>query len=270
MGLRYSEDLFAAREKRLPPRPIPIHEPIQITFDPDPILYAAISPDGEWFVYTSGREGLSTLWIRPADPNRVLLPRPITQEAGNQISPAFSPDGNRIAFVGTGHDVKGDIYVLDLRRQTEAPLRLTGRDTEDGSPCFSPDGQTIFFHQRRTGDTGPSLAFRRLQGDDQRVHVLNGMGAFPALSPDGKTCAFVSYRDDPGGDIALLDLETNQVVQITDGAAMDLFPSWSRDGRSLYFTRFGSDTDKDGALTGRDNGVIHRVRPQSREKRAYP
>ncbi|MBW2609120.1 MAG: tetratricopeptide repeat protein [Deltaproteobacteria bacterium] len=264
--------IFTRESKRLPPRQLPVNSPVQVTFEADPVLYAAISFTGEWLVYTSSRRELSGLWLRSADPARVVLPRLLTSEAGNKSAPAFSPDGRLVVFVGTGYDVKGDIYLMALNKTDARPVRLTGRDTEDGAPCFSPDGKTLYFHQ-----TGPAEAQRHIVALDldnrelpPRLIDTGGDGSFPNISPDGRQLAFVSVRYDPNGDIFIAELGTGKVIPVTRGTARDLFPVWSADNKHIYFSRFVIDTDRDGAVTPNDNAVICRVRTNEKLPAAYP
>ncbi|UCF95001.1 MAG: PD40 domain-containing protein, partial [Desulfobacterales bacterium] len=140
-----------AETARLKPYRLPVSEPEQITSEAVPVLYGAVSRDGQWLVYASGREEFTDLWLRSADPSVVVLPRRLTSDPADEIAPTFSPDGRYVAYVGTSYDVKGDIYVLDLKAETSKPARLTGRDTEDGFPCFTPDGRTLYFHQAEPG-----------------------------------------------------------------------------------------------------------------------
>lgn len=62
----------------------------------------------------------------------------------------------------------------------------------------------------------------------------------PLFSPDGRRLAFVSNRTG-GGDIYILNLETNDLQRLTFDDAPDQLDSWSRDGNWIYF----SSTSKD-------------------------
>lgn len=62
----------------------------------------------------------------------------------------------------------------------------------------------------------------------------------PIYSPDGKRLAFVSNRTG-GGDIYVLNLETNDLSRITFDDALDSLDAWSRDGKWLYFSSASRD-----------------------------
>ncbi|HEY0458943.1 MAG TPA: S41 family peptidase [Pyrinomonadaceae bacterium] len=62
----------------------------------------------------------------------------------------------------------------------------------------------------------------------------------PLFSPDGRRLAFVSNRTG-GGDIYILNLETNDLQRLTFDDTLDQLDAWSRDGNWIYF----SSTSKD-------------------------
>ncbi|MBW1853021.1 MAG: PD40 domain-containing protein, partial [Deltaproteobacteria bacterium] len=226
--------LFSRPEtKRLRPKPLPVNRPVQITF-----------------------------------PSNVVLPKQLVQAAGKLSAPAFSRDGQWIAFVGTGHDAKGDIYLIKRDHKGSRPRRLTGRDTADGAPCFSPDGKTLYFHQSKPGQIRRRLLALDLSDPQPLPQPLeiDGDGSFPSISPDGKRCAFVSFRDDPRGDIFVTNLDSKEVVPITKGASRDIFPCWSPDGQYIYFSRLRPDRDR--AIT--TNAVIFRILAHEQDRFAYP
>jgi len=258
--------------KKAGPRSLPVNKPEQITSETDPVLHAVVSNDGKWMVYTSGRENFTDLWLRSADPGVVVLPQRLTSDPAPESSPAFSPDGRFIAFTGTANDVKGDIYLLDLKSAESGAIRLTGRDTADGGPCFSADGHKLYFHQAGPADENRRLAVLDLNGKDKTPVLLNtgGDGSFPAVAPDGRQLAFVTYRNDPAGDIFILDLKDKSVQNLTRGPYMDGFPEWSSDSSYVYFSRIAVDIDQDGRLTRNDNPTIYRVKVQDKHLRPYP
>src|SRR5215472_16473071 len=68
-----------------------------------------------------------------------------TSFEGEENMPSFSPDGNQIAFTGTGENSgPSSIYVKQIG--SDSTLRLTSDSSYvDIAPVWSPDGQTIAF-----------------------------------------------------------------------------------------------------------------------------
>ncbi len=262
---------FEKEAKVRPPR-LPVNEPVQLSFEPDPVTYACVTPDGRWMAYTERDRDFSSLWLRSGDPDVVVVPRKLDEGIGDRYAPAVSRDGALVAYAGTAHDVKGDLYLVDTREQTPEPRRLTGRETEDGWPSFSPDGKRLVFHQLRPGERFRKLALMNLTGPGPVTEVLEtgGDGSFPAFSPRGDQVAYVSFREDPGGDIYLLDIATGVSKALTQGPARDLYPQWSPDGESVYFTRIESH-DLDESQRGREvPPVVFRTQAHSPESGVFP
>lgn len=57
----------------------------------------------------------------------------------------------------------------------------------------------------------------------------------PVWSPDGKKVAFTSNQDGKWS-IYVIDLNTNEVKQLTDSSASEIAPSWSPDGSRIVFS----------------------------------
>jgi TolB protein len=75
--------------------------------------------------------------------------RNLTNHPEDDVTPAWSPDGQRIAFV-TGRDGDLEIYIMDANG--ENPRNLTNHPAKDIAPAWSPDGKTIAFVTDRDGN----------------------------------------------------------------------------------------------------------------------
>ena len=267
--------VVAEKEKdRKPPLALPVNQPVQISFESDPVLYAAFSGDGKTVAYVLENEGRSSLWLIPGDSAANAPPQNRLEDMGRISAPALSRDGRSLAFVATDYDAKGDIYLLSVDKTESTPLRLTGRGSSDGAPALSPDGRRIYFQRLLPGEVLPQLAAMDLDApvgsqDIPKVDTLRE-GAFPSVSPNGESLAFVSFTKDSGGDIWVLDLKTGDAKPITKGPSQDLYPTWSVNGKWIYFSRFDADTNGDGIISFDDNAVICRVVCEDTGLQVYP
>ena len=129
-------------------------------------------------------------------------------------SPAFSPDGKRVAFEGNKDGVV-DIFEIDLH--TKEIRNLTQDDDYDANPWYAPDGTSLLYN-RRIGSTWKIFSVA-LSDPTRKTQLTFGpsVDIQPAYSKDGKTVYFSSDR---GGynvfNIFTLDLATGESKQYTD------------------------------------------------------
>lgn len=257
-----------------------VHQPVQITSETASVGLFDIAPEKDILVYIAGRShssfGLRKDIYRTAkDPGNPAIPEALTGDIAEEADPAISHDGSLVAYVGFDHDVKGDIYLLETGKNEKA-RRLTGRETEEGSPRFSGDGNTLYFHQKRPGDKGFHLVYINLSHPEKIHRVFEQEtenapdSAMPSPSRKGDRIAFVSSRKDAKGDIFIFDKTRGSLTQVTKGPFADRFPAWSQDDRYLYFVRKGFDTNQDGIITEDDNDVIFRVCLLDQKTRQIP
>ncbi|MBI1788121.1 MAG: PD40 domain-containing protein [Acidobacteria bacterium] len=106
------------------------------------IVAPALSPDGRRVVF----EALNQLWLMEFGSK----PQQLTNDGYYKQSPAWSPDGSRIAYCS---DKAGsaDIYVLELATRQERRV-TTLADSAELDPAWSPDGKQLAF-QKQDGTT---------------------------------------------------------------------------------------------------------------------
>lgn len=133
------------------------------------------SPDGKWLLFVSNRERRERVYlVRPDGSDlRVLSGEGF---AGDEREPAFSPDGQRVAYVARHPDGKSRIWVADVAGGT--PVALTDGARRDDMPAWSPDGKALVFVSEREGDT--DLYLMRPDGTGQtRLTTAKGADWLP-------------------------------------------------------------------------------------------
>jgi Tol biopolymer transport system component/DNA-binding winged helix-turn-helix (wHTH) protein len=170
---------------------------------------------------------------------------PLTTYPGRESQPAFSPDGNQIAFVWSGaKDDNTDVYVRLVDGGNW--VRLTDDPGDDVNPVWSPDGRTIAFY-RSSADGDGIFLVPALGGAERKLAGVwanrFGFGSHTWIhwSPDGRWLAVSdkTSAEEPFS-LFLLSTETGEKRRVTSPPASvvgDCSPAFSPDGKQLGFVR---------------------------------
>lgn len=167
------------------------------------------------------------LWVADADgenaQSALVSPEPI-------ISPAWSPDGGRLAYVSF-ESRKPVVYVHDVasgKRRLIANFRGS-----NSAPAWSPDGRTLAVTLSRDG--GSQLyVIDANGGEPRRLSQSSSIDTEPVYTPDGKSIYFVSDR---GGAPQIYKMAANGggAERVTFSGNYNISPAVSPDGRWLTY-----------------------------------
>lgn len=175
--------------------------------------------------------------------------RRITRRRLGAYSPAWSPDGRRLAFSAI---VWREGFQVFVKRLGGGVRRITHGEDSYAYPTWAPDGRRIAAVRGRWAPDGSydeSLVVMRANGRRRQV-IFAGGGGFirhPAWSPDGGSIAFEhtdvsSTGADP--NLYILPAQGGSARLIAyDGGSQD-HPDWSPDGRLIAYSwglELGSD-----------------------------
>ncbi len=213
----------------------------QLTTQPGLEEFPSLSPDGKWIVYDGNQSGNADIYLQSVGGHNAIN---LTKDSPtDDIQPAFSPDGESIAFRSDRDG--GGIFVMG--RTGESVRRVTDIGY---SPAWSPDGTRLVFA------TALPDPFSRSPSELWTVTLATGEkrllagaidGVQPSWSPHGQRIAYWTMSGE-GRPIGQRDIWTapssgGTATSVTSDSALDWSPVWSPDGRFLYFS-----SDRGGSM----------------------
>lgn len=167
-------------------------------------------------------------------------PLALTDDPDGSFEPAYSANGERIAFVQQAPGGFQRIWAMGSDGSDQ--VQLTFHDL-DRSPSFFSDGRIVFagipvspgffevFVMNPDGSNPTPLTNEPYSTDD------------PAVFPDDQRIAFSEY-DGSDSEIFVMNADGSNVTPVTTNPGSDVSPSWSPDGRRIVFSsRIGGDSE---------------------------
>jgi len=189
----------------------------------------SLSPDGKSLLYVARDGEDSDIFVQRVGGEN---PTNLTANSdGMEYDPAYSPDGERIAFVSSREG--GGIFIMGATG--ESPKKLIN---EGAHPSWSPDGSKLVYSTERVSTPFGRTTVASLwvvdvaTGEKRRIYA--GDAVEPSWSPSGKRIAFWS-ADKGQRDVRTIPAGGGEVVPVTADVPADWAPFWAPDGRMLYF-----------------------------------
>lgn len=195
-----------------------------------------------------------------------LLLSPATGAGTMNLAPSLSPDGRYVAFLSEKDLFTVELFVADAR--TGEVLRSITQSTRDAhfdairfldtSAHWSPDGERLAVSVFAEGRNQIQIYRAEDGARERRIRVPRWIGEIrgPVYSPDGSQIAF-SGQARGWTNLFVIDLETEEVTQLTDDRYSVLQPAYSPDGRKIAFvTDRGPGTDFDRLTWGAESIAI--------------
>lgn len=175
---------------------------------------------------TEGSKGrMHTLEVADSDG---FNPKPLYRSAYPLMSPAWSPDGKKIAFVSFEKDRAG-VNVVEV--SSGRAERLTQFPGINGAPTWSPDNRTLALVLSKDGSPKiytMDVSSKRLS----RLTEGTGIDTEPSFAPDGRSIVFTSSR---GGkpQIYRVALDSRKIERLSFKGDYNAKPSLTPDNKKL-------------------------------------
>lgn len=159
----------------------------------------------------------------------------LTNDPGEDVAPAWSPDGSRIAFSSAP---TGDQEIYLMNADGSGRTQVSNTASFASNPTWSPDGTRIAFSARPT--VSGHIQIHVVNADGTGQTMLTNTAAEnvdPDWSPDGSRIVFETTRD---GNFEIYTMNADGSAQtrltVNDGL-LDVLPVWSPDASRLAFFR---------------------------------
>ena len=164
-------------------------------------------------------------------------PQVVVRSAEPLLSPAWSPDGRKLAYVSFERG-NSSIYVQDIA--SGARELVSSFRGINGAPSFSPDGRRLAMALSRSGN--PEIYVMDL-GSKQLTQLTNhfGIDTEPTWSADGGTIYFTSDR---GGRPQIYQVPSSggSATRVTFQGNYNATPSVSYDGKKIAVAQGAGNT----------------------------
>src|ERR1700681_3708080 len=192
-----------------------------------------VSPDGRMFAFTTYAGGNPQIRIHSAESAKRL---PFYNPVSSVVeTPEFTPDGKQMLFATA---INGWVQICISNVDGSGFRRISNVRAIEVAPKVNPKTSAdMLFISGRSG--GQQLWRMTLDGADlQRLTSGEGDVANPSWNPNGRLIAFAWTRGyEPGNfNIFVMDVATQQPIQLTQGVGRNENPWWAPDGVHLVFS----------------------------------
>jgi len=194
-------------------------------------LMPVISSQRDKVAFINDITGNPDLFLQPFSPDVGAMGKPhqiFSHAQATQGTPAFSPDGKRIAFV-SNKDGSPKVYVMDIplpgANLKHLKVKLVSKtNRESSAPSWSPDGTKLAYCSMTDG-VRQIWIYDFEKNMERQLTLGPGNKENPAWAPNSLHLVFNSTGKS-GSELYLVNLNQPEAVKITNGPGEKRFPNW--------------------------------------------
>jgi TolB protein len=175
----------------------------QLTFGQDYVGAPSWSPDGQFLAFEAYNPASASIDIFLISQEGQIVPRSVTSSPYPDLSPAWSPGGREIAFIGWRND-NFEVLVINLDGQPEAEaLNISNSpDLNESTPRWSPDGRRLSYVANPNGIEGVYVQAFNPEGGLAAPRLI-GRGGAATWNPLDGTSLFYTVPQGPNSAVYL-------------------------------------------------------------------
>ena len=159
----------------------------------------------------------------------------LSNNGADEITPAWSPDGRKVAFASDRGDGYDSIFVMNSDGSNQTQI-TNSSFVYDYAPEWSPDGTKLVYQQYDENADRTKLYVINADGTNRIQFGASTIYNDAAYwSPDGTKIVFTGYAS-ANSDIYMVNADGSGQVRLTTAAGDDYEPNWSPDGTKIVFT----------------------------------
>lgn len=140
------------------------------------------SPDGKNIAFVSSKDGATRIYLLKIPEKGTSLknvkPQLLTTQQREASAPAWSPDGNKVAFCAKGQEGNRQIWVYDLQKKEEKQLTFGPGDKEN--PTWAANSLHLIFNVRQSDESSDLYLMNLHQSKTIAIVTGNGQNRFPS------------------------------------------------------------------------------------------
>ncbi|MCO6490491.1 MAG: PD40 domain-containing protein [Phaeodactylibacter sp.] len=196
--------------------------------------YASYSPDGQWIVFESDRNGKWDIFIMDDEGGQLVQ---LSDQPGDCRRPSWHPDGRKVLFESSIDNVTALFEVNTDRTGLREVMRLDKETSAGLFARYARDGRRIAFTLQESETNFNLYLYDLAENRTTALFTDEYRNVYPQWHPSGKEILFFSRHETNNEDdeIYRLKLKSGKLKRLTRWPRHNFCPAWSADGRRIAY-----------------------------------